>query len=270
MWGFSGGAPGAPSFPLLSRMPCGTGELTLRLAEAQCASGVAPELILLQSRWGGGSPFPHTSTGTSSLPPPHLHFMVLLQADQGRVPIRTPPLLAPPLRHREVWGRPAAGAARLPGPQAAAGEVGWGHWGPSLPPGRGAEVSPLSPQSIWEQERVPLWIKPYKILVISADSGMIEPVVNAVSIHQIKKQSLLSLLDYFLQEHGSYNTESFLTAQRNFVQSCAGYCLVCYLLQVKDRWVPPQGRAWKGPLWMAEATPWGHSAVGAISTSCWD
>ncbi|KAE8589044.1 hypothetical protein XENTR_v10022866 [Xenopus tropicalis] len=90
-------------------------------------------------------------------------------------------------------------------------------------------------QSIWESERVPLWIRPYKILVISADSGMIEPVVNAVSIHQVKKQSQLSLLDYFLQEHGSCTTEAFLTAQRNFVQSCAGYCLVCYLLQVKDR-----------------------------------
>ncbi|XP_029437009.1 phosphatidylinositol 4-kinase beta isoform X2 [Rhinatrema bivittatum] len=90
-------------------------------------------------------------------------------------------------------------------------------------------------QAIWEQERVPLWIRPYKILVISADSGMIEPVVNAVSIHQVKKQSQLSLLDYFLQEHGNYTTEAFLSAQRNFVQSCAGYCLVCYLLQVKDR-----------------------------------
>ncbi|KAL4646745.1 phosphatidylinositol 4-kinase beta isoform X1 [Arapaima gigas] len=90
-------------------------------------------------------------------------------------------------------------------------------------------------QSIWEQERVPLWIKPYKILVISSDSGMIEPVVNAVSIHQVKKQSQLSLLDYFLQEHGSYTTEAFLSAQRNFVQSCAGYSLICYLLQVKDR-----------------------------------
>ncbi|XP_078526603.1 phosphatidylinositol 4-kinase beta isoform X3 [Lissotriton helveticus] len=90
-------------------------------------------------------------------------------------------------------------------------------------------------QVIWEQERVPLWIKPYKILVISSDSGMIEPIVNAVSIHQVKKQSQLLLLDYFLQEHGSYTTEAFLTAQRNFVQSCAGYCLVCYLLQVKDR-----------------------------------
>ncbi|KAM3613690.1 uncharacterized protein V6R79_003589 [Siganus canaliculatus] len=90
-------------------------------------------------------------------------------------------------------------------------------------------------QSIWDQERVPLWIKPYKILVLSADSGMIEPVVNAVSIHQVKKQSQLSLLDYFLQEHGAPTTEAFLSAQRNFVQSCAGYSLICYLLQVKDR-----------------------------------
>ncbi|XP_051246658.1 phosphatidylinositol 4-kinase beta [Dicentrarchus labrax] len=90
-------------------------------------------------------------------------------------------------------------------------------------------------QSIWTQERVPLWIKPYKILVMSSDSGMIEPVLNAVSLHQVRKQSQLSLLDYFLQEHGSFTTEAFLTAQRNFVQSCAGYSLICYLLQVKDR-----------------------------------
>ncbi|XP_013997095.2 phosphatidylinositol 4-kinase beta [Salmo salar] len=90
-------------------------------------------------------------------------------------------------------------------------------------------------QSIWEQERVPLWIKPYKILVMSSDSGMIEPVLNAVSLHQVRKQSQLSLLDYFLQEHGSYTNEAFLTAQRNFVESCAGYSLICYLLQVKDR-----------------------------------
>uniref|UniRef100_A0A8C2WY63 Phosphatidylinositol 4-kinase beta n=1 Tax=Cyclopterus lumpus TaxID=8103 RepID=A0A8C2WY63_CYCLU len=90
-------------------------------------------------------------------------------------------------------------------------------------------------QSIWQQERVPLWIKPYKILVMSLDSGMIEPVLNAVSLHQVRKQSQLSLLDYFLQEHGSFTTEAFLTAQRNFVQSCAGYSLICYLLQVKDR-----------------------------------
>lgn len=64
---------------------------------------------------------------------------------------------------------------------------------------------------------------------------MIEPVLNAVSIHQIKKQSKLSLLDYFIQEHGPTNSEEFLSAQRNFVQSCAGYSILCYLMQVKDR-----------------------------------
>lgn len=77
-----------------------------------------------------------------------------------------------------------------------------------------------------------LWIKPYKISVDLADSGMIEPVVNAVSIHQVKKQSQFPAR-HFLQEKGSYTTEP-LSAQP-LVQSCAGYCLVCYSLQVKDR-----------------------------------
>ena len=45
----------------------------------------------------------------------------------------------------------------------------------------------------------------------------------------------MSLLDYFLQEFGQINSEEFLTAQRNFVESCAAYCVVSYLLQVKDR-----------------------------------
>lgn len=57
----------------------------------------------------------------------------------------------------------------------------------------------------------------------------------ALLVRQVRKQSQLSLLDYFLQEHGSFTSEAFLTAQRNFVQSCAGYSLICYLLQVKDR-----------------------------------
>jgi len=64
---------------------------------------------------------------------------------------------------------------------------------------------------------------------------MIEPVLNAVSLHQIKKHSQKSLLEYFIQEYGPTTSEEFLTAQRNFVQSCAGYSILCYLMQVKDR-----------------------------------
>jgi len=84
-------------------------------------------------------------------------------------------------------------------------------------------------------ERVPLWVKPYQIVVMSANSGMIEPVLNAVSLHQIKKHAQTSLFDYFVREFGPPTTEEFLEAQCNFVQSCAAYSLICYFLQVKDR-----------------------------------
>jgi len=90
-------------------------------------------------------------------------------------------------------------------------------------------------QAIWNQERVPLRLRPYAVVVTSSDSGLIEPVVNAVSLHQIKKNSQMSLMNYFIKEHGDVNSEEFLNAQRNFVQSCAAYCLVCYFMQVKDR-----------------------------------
>ncbi|XP_021937293.1 phosphatidylinositol 4-kinase beta isoform X2 [Zootermopsis nevadensis] len=90
-------------------------------------------------------------------------------------------------------------------------------------------------QRIWESERICLWVRPYKILCLSNDTGLIEPILNTVSLHQIKKHCQLSLLQYFKREYGSHNSEAFLTAQCNFVESCAAYCLVCYLVQVKDR-----------------------------------
>lgn len=75
----------------------------------------------------------------------------------------------------------------------------------------------------------------FRILCLSNDCGLIEPIVNTVSLHQIKKHCQLSLLEYFLNEFGPKNSESFLNAQRNFVHSCAAYSILCYLIQVKDR-----------------------------------
>lgn len=90
-------------------------------------------------------------------------------------------------------------------------------------------------QKIWEMEHVPLWVHPYKILCLSNDSGLIEPILNTISLHQVKKHGQLSLLEYFIREYGPLTSEAFLSAQKNFVQSCAAYCLICYLIQVKDR-----------------------------------
>lgn len=90
-------------------------------------------------------------------------------------------------------------------------------------------------KNIWEKENVPLWLRPYKIMVTSADNGIIEPILNSISLHQVKKHSKMSLYEYFLKEYGPPTSETFLVAQRNFVQSCAAYCIVSYLMQVKDR-----------------------------------
>ncbi|MCL4128231.1 UNVERIFIED_CONTAM: hypothetical protein GTU68_061528, partial [Idotea baltica] len=90
-------------------------------------------------------------------------------------------------------------------------------------------------QKIWKEEKVSLWLRPCRILAVSDDSGMIETIVNTCSLHQIKKNSKMSLMEYFLQEFGERNSEEYLTAQRKFVESCAAYCLVCYIIQLKDR-----------------------------------
>ena len=73
-------------------------------------------------------------------------------------------------------------------------------------------------------------------MVVGSEGGLIEPVTNAISLHQIKKQKQgRSLLHYFLDEFGESNSEKFLACQKNFVHSCAAYCLICYFTQVKDR-----------------------------------
>ena len=95
-------------------------------------------------------------------------------------------------------------------------------------------------KSIWEEERVPLWLRPYRIIATSNDAGMIEPILNAVSLHQIKKHGgsdgvATSLLSYFYSQFGPATSEPFLKAQENFISSCAAYSLACYFLQVKDR-----------------------------------
>ncbi|KAL7672480.1 hypothetical protein ACOME3_007364 [Neoechinorhynchus agilis] len=88
---------------------------------------------------------------------------------------------------------------------------------------------------IWENEGVPAFVHPVKIVTTTVESGLIEPVRNAVSIHQIKKTFGFTLKDYFIKKFGNTNSEDYLNAQKNFVESLAGYSVVCYLLQVKDR-----------------------------------
>jgi hypothetical protein len=92
-------------------------------------------------------------------------------------------------------------------------------------------------QKIFLEEKLPVYLRTYHITVTNADSGIIEAVTDTVSIDSLKKKfpNFTSLKDYFIKVYGVPESNRFRKAQQNFIESLAGYCVVCYLLQIKDR-----------------------------------
>jgi phosphatidylinositol 4-kinase len=91
---------------------------------------------------------------------------------------------------------------------------------------------------IFKEAKLRVWLRPYDILATETDCGLIECVTNAMSIDSIKKslpQSMNSLRDFFLLQFGPENSKLYKTARKAFMESLAGYSLVCYMLQIKDR-----------------------------------
>lgn len=100
-------------------------------------------------------------------------------------------------------------------------------------------------------------LRPYTIMSVGGDAGLVECLADAKSIDELKKKtdSFQSLRDYFERAYGpptTYSTHdrnahtdsrgkeaqrilTFEEAQENFLRSLVGYSLVCYILQIKDR-----------------------------------
>lgn len=103
---------------------------------------------------------------------------------------------------------------------------------------------------IWQKEKVDVWVKKMKILITSANTGLVETITNAISVHSIKKAlttkmiedgelddkgHIASLLDHYIRTFGDPEKFKFKRAQDNFASSLAAYSVICYLLQIKDR-----------------------------------
>lgn len=103
--------------------------------------------------------------------------------------------------------------------------------------------------NIWKKKGVKAWTKRMKILITSANTGLVETITNSMSIHSIKKSlteisiksgqntkgRIVTLQDYFLKMYGSQHSGKFKAAQENFARSLASYSIICYVLQIKDR-----------------------------------
>ncbi|OMJ81186.1 hypothetical protein SteCoe_18412 [Stentor coeruleus] len=85
-------------------------------------------------------------------------------------------------------------------------------------------------KEIFKNEKLPLFLHPYDIIIVSHNTGIIECIPDAVSLHTLKKHTRC-LTTFFISKWG----KCLQKAQQNFVRSMAGYSLICYLLNLKDR-----------------------------------
>lgn len=95
------------------------------------------------------------------------------------------------------------------------------------------------------------YLRPYTIMSVGAEAGIIECLTDSRSVDEIKKLSrMTSLSDFFERAYGGGHRHeppdlssplpppavvSLEEAQDNFLRSLVGYSLVCYILQIKDR-----------------------------------
>lgn len=101
---------------------------------------------------------------------------------------------------------------------------------------------------IWKANGVGVWVRRMLILITSANSGLVETITNALSLHSIKKaltaaqvseggdpRAIAQLKQHFELKFGGERSGRYARAVQNFVQSLAAYSVLCYLLQIKDR-----------------------------------
>jgi phosphatidylinositol 4-kinase B len=85
---------------------------------------------------------------------------------------------------------------------------------------------------IFDDEKLPIYIRPYEAIILSNESGLLETLTDSISLDGLKKKGKYSLLEYF---QCIYEENEFKKKQNNFVESLTGYSLFCYLMEVKDR-----------------------------------
>ena len=91
---------------------------------------------------------------------------------------------------------------------------------------------------IFKIEEVDCYLYPYEIISTGNNCGLVEFVKDSLSLDQLKqKTNHMPLKDFYINYFGNGNEESLLykKAMNNFIASLAGYSLVCYFLQIKDR-----------------------------------
>ena len=90
---------------------------------------------------------------------------------------------------------------------------------------------------IFKQEKVNCWLNTYEIISTGNNSGLVEMINDSLSLDQLKQEtnniSLKLFFEIFFDKKSK--PDKYKKAMNNYISSLAGYSLVCYFLQIKDR-----------------------------------
>ena len=88
----------------------------------------------------------------------------------------------------------------------------------------------------FKEKHLKLWLYAYDIIATGLNCGILECVPDAISLDALKKATeRKTLLEHFITQYGGEDSRYFKKARKEFMKSLAGYSLLCYFLQIKDR-----------------------------------
>jgi phosphatidylinositol 3-kinase len=88
----------------------------------------------------------------------------------------------------------------------------------------------------WKHEGLDLRLTPYRVLATDHDEGIVQMVPNAKSLSKITKWGIR---EYLREQNASDAPDAVggvsAQAMDAYVRSCAGYCIITYILGIGDR-----------------------------------
>ena len=92
-------------------------------------------------------------------------------------------------------------------------------------------------QQIFQAAKLKIWLKPYEIISTGPNCGLLECVYDSISLDSLNKKlsalGIKGLAEFFALYYP--NKKKWKQARYNFAESMAGYSLISYLFQIKDR-----------------------------------
>lgn len=90
-------------------------------------------------------------------------------------------------------------------------------------------------KTIWANIGLDLYVFPYRVTATAPGCGVIDVLPNSISRDMLGREAVNGLYEYFISKFGPESSIEFQKARSNLVKSLAGYSVISYLLQFKDR-----------------------------------